>query len=347
MRILPSSTSLATALPTIFLLFLATSSTLTLAQSPPVTLECDNTSLTTYLLSLLDLLYANGLTIYEDLIVALAQTDEGYEKLLDLFAAPSITLLVPTDAAFREAGMTTFAGGDDDKGVMGKEVELFVYHALQGGWDKMASGTRGVASTMMTIEEGMGGASASTSNSDSNLVPAGVTAGKGQGEAQSQGQGQDQANNGKAYQAMVLQKPQDQEKLIIRMAVGNSTTWPGPVDMKGHEILNNLVVLPIDKVIDQPPPLSKALTMATSTRSPKGFPKFAKTLGGDEVSELEKVLGGGFTIFGVVDDAFEGDFVGDVKAHVSVCLVNPQGTRTIDFKFVKALRTALDFWSPL
>lgn len=228
--------------PSLLLCFLHLPLHISLAQTtatPPVTLECDNTSLTTYLLSLPDLLYANGLTVYEDLLMAVAQSDDGYDKLLELFSAPSVTLLVPTDSAFHDAGIgppfpssdPNSSNGNGDGQGKGGIVDVFAFHALQGNWDKMAAGTRGVASTLMTMKEGMGGDGIATT---------------GSGGASASGNG----NGGQeAYQAMVLQRGNDDDgKISIRMAVGNGTTWSGPLDMSGHEVLSNLVVMPVDKV---------------------------------------------------------------------------------------------------
>jgi hypothetical protein len=71
----------------LFLPFLATlAPTLVRSQTD---IECPDGDLQSYLLALIDALYAHGLTGYEDLVVSLSETDAGYRLLESLYTAPS------------------------------------------------------------------------------------------------------------------------------------------------------------------------------------------------------------------------------------------------------------------
>lgn len=111
-------------------------------------IECSDSSLQTYLVSLIDVLYANGLTIYESLLAEIVQADSGYDLLSSFESSTSLTLLVPTDAAFQTAGIwSPFADqGETDL------VNLVAYHTLSGSWNSSSlpgSPSHGVASTML------------------------------------------------------------------------------------------------------------------------------------------------------------------------------------------------------
>lgn len=72
----------------------------------PTEVDCPDTDLATYLISLIDVLYYNGLTISEELIVHLSETDEGYELLEDLYmSSNTLTFLAPTDKACQGANI--------------------------------------------------------------------------------------------------------------------------------------------------------------------------------------------------------------------------------------------------
>ncbi|RSH88668.1 hypothetical protein EHS25_002895 [Saitozyma podzolica] len=243
----------------------------TVAQDDNI--ECSDSSLQTYLVSLIDVLYANGLTIYEDLLAEIVQADSGYDLLSSFESATSLTLLVPTDAAFQTAGIwSPFADqGETDL------ANLVAYHTLSGGWNYSSfpgSPSHGVASTMLGM--------ASYAN--------------------------DTTSGSEAMQAMILM--QGEGGTIVENSIyGNATTWGNPLDLSGTG-LNNLVILPINTVIGFPVNLSAAVTMPTTTRSTHGLTKLTTAF--DAVSSngaaaLDGVTSKGFTIFAPVDDAWTGE----------------------------------------
>lgn len=172
-------------------------------------LECPDGDLQTYLLALVDALYYNGLTVFEDFIVHLSETDEGYQLLEAIYTAPYLTILTPVDSAFQIAGLQApFANVGN-----GSLVDLMSYHSLQGDWgyDKLPQGPlKGVA--------------------NSSLILSGST-----GDAQS------------TFKGQVLQQGEG-GAVSVRMVVGNSTSWAGSIDLSPYPILDNLRILPVDTV---------------------------------------------------------------------------------------------------
>lgn len=168
-------------------------------------LECPDGDLQTYLLALIDALYWNGLTAFEDFIVHLSETDEGYALLEAIYTAPYLTLIPPVDSAFQMAGLQapyTNVGN-------GSLVDLLAYHTLQGDWgyEKLPPGPmKGVANSSLLFEGSQG-----------------------------------------SYKGQVLQQG-DGGALSVRMAVGNSTSWSGPLDLSPYAVLDNLKIIPIDNV---------------------------------------------------------------------------------------------------
>ena len=173
-------------------------------------LVCSDTTLTNYLIALIDALYDNGLTTFEQLLATLSQTDSGYDLLESIYTSSSLTLLAPTDSAFQSANIhPPFSSLNKEE-----MTNLVAVHILQGDWtySKLPqSPQHAIASTELKMIAEMN----STVNSTAN-------------------------------QAMILQQG-DNGAVSVRMAVGNATTWTGPVDL-GGTVLSNLVILPVDTV---------------------------------------------------------------------------------------------------
>jgi hypothetical protein len=172
-------------------------------------LECPDGDLQTYLIALIDALYGQGLTGFEDIIVTLSETDAGYQLLESLYTAPFLTILPPVDSALQLAGLQapyTNIGNDT-------LVNLFAYHTVQGDWgyDKLPQGPlKGVANSTL----GMTGSDGGSTNS---------------------------------FKGQVMQQG-DEGRVSVRMAVGNSTSWSGSIDLSAYPVLDNLRILPVDTV---------------------------------------------------------------------------------------------------
>jgi hypothetical protein len=172
-------------------------------------LECPDGDLQTYLLALIDALYAHGLTGYEDIVVSLSETDAGYQLLESLYTAPLLTILPPVDSALHLAGIQapyTNLGNDT-------LANLFAFHTLQGDWgyDKLPKGPlKGVANSTLGMTGSDGGSS-------------------------------------DTFKGQVMQQG-DEGRVSIRMVVGNSTSWSGNIDMSPYPVLSNLRILPVDAV---------------------------------------------------------------------------------------------------
>jgi uncharacterized surface protein with fasciclin (FAS1) repeats len=173
-------------------------------------IDCPDSTLTTYLISLIDILYANGLTTYETLLATISSTDSGYNLLESWYSSSTYTLFPPTDQAFQNAGIhPPFAGLSEEY-----LTSLVALHAVEGDWryqNLPQSPVHGIGVSQLGLKEWLN----STVDSD-------------------------------AKQVMVLQQG-NEGALVCRMAVGNATSWSGNVDLSGTE-LTNLVVLPIDTV---------------------------------------------------------------------------------------------------
>lgn len=192
------------------LLALLASPTLVSSQAD---LECPDGDLQSYLLALVDALYANGLTAYEDFLVHLAETEQGYQLLEAMSAAPFLTLIPPVDSAFQMAGLQAPYARIGN----GSLADLFSYHALQGDWgyDKLPqSPLKAVANSTTLIKGTSGSSSVGTSTT---------------------------------FMGQVLQQG-DGGKVSVRMAVGNSTSWSGSLDLSPWPALDNLRILPVDSV---------------------------------------------------------------------------------------------------
>ena len=261
---------------------------------------CADSTLTTYLVSLIDALYANGLTTFEQLLANVCETDSGYALLDSWYSDQSLTLLPPTDAAFQAANIyPPFNGMSEDD-----MTNLVALHTLTGTWtygNLPQSPMHGIAATQLSI------------------------AGHMNSSVQSQ-----------ANQAMILQQG-DNGAVSVRMANGNGTTWSGPIDLSASSNLGNLNVLPVDtvsrdlshierstdeaKVIGFPPKLSTALTLPTTSRSSNGLQNMASALGSNGTTKLEVLTQGGFTIFVPVDDAWTAQIKGQLNNSGSAAAV--------------------------
>jgi len=172
-------------------------------------LECPDGDLQTYLLALIDALYAHGLTGYEDIVVSLSETDAGYQLLESLYTAPFLTILPPVDSALHLAGIQapyTDLGNDT-------LANLFAFHTLQGDWgyDQLPKGPlKGVANSTLGMTGSDGGSS-------------------------------------DTFKGQVMQQG-DEGRVSIRMVVGNSTSWSGTIDLSPYPVLSNLRILPVDAV---------------------------------------------------------------------------------------------------
>ncbi|CAD6577846.1 MAG: hypothetical protein TREMPRED_002048 [Tremellales sp. Tagirdzhanova-0007] len=226
-------------------------------------------SLSTYLVALIDALYNNGLTTFEQLLASLSETDSGYSLLDSWYSDATFTLLAPTDAAFQAANIYPPFSGMSGLAM----TDLVALHTLSGTWtyDNLPdSPMHGIASTSLSIQAYMNSSTQSPAN-----------------------------------QALILQQG-DQGDVSVRMVVGNGTTWSGPIDLSGTA-LTNIVVLPVDTVIGFPPNLSTALTLPTTSRSANGLQSMAAALASQgDATSLEGLTPQGFTIFAPVDDAWTG-----------------------------------------
>ncbi|ODN92720.1 hypothetical protein L198_05514 [Cryptococcus wingfieldii CBS 7118] len=253
--------------------FLLATSLLTLpslAQDDQI--ECPDTDLTTYLISLIDTLYSNGLTTSEELIVHLSETDAGYELLESLYMADAgtkWTFMAPTDSAWQNAGIyPPFSGMGDEYG-----ADLMALHALQGTYSASSLSTTsgvGIASTYLLLSSEL---NVTSSNSD-------------------------------AYQAVALNKGDDGEAVIVDGWWGNGTSWSGFVDTSGANGLGNINILPVDTVIAFPPALSEALTTSGLSNISSAIEVVGQT---DNLSQLSQH---GFTIFAPIDSAWGDDVKG-------------------------------------
>lgn len=197
---------------TVPLLLLLVSPFLPSSLADPTEVDCPDTDLATYLISLINVLYYNGLTISEELIVHLSETDEGYELLEDLYMNADIwTFLAPTDEAWQTANIwPPFSSMTDHWG-----ADLLALHSLQGEYSPSSVPSQGaeVASTYLEMKDEMNATS----------------------------------SNSQAYQAVVLYQG-DNGGLVVDDWWGNATSWNGFVDTSSSLGLGNLEILPIDYV---------------------------------------------------------------------------------------------------
>jgi len=169
----------------------------------------DDSTLTSFLLALIDTLYANGLTHYESLIAKASESDEGYDLLSSWYTDESLTLFVPTDAAFQAAGIVPPFDTLSDKAI----TDTIALHTVSGRWDYNAlpqAPAKGFADTQLTLA----GLMNSTMDTEAK-VP------------------------------LVLQQG-EQRAISVRLATGNATTWGWVI--QGENEVWNVVIIPIDTV---------------------------------------------------------------------------------------------------
>ncbi|WWD02523.1 hypothetical protein V865_000563 [Kwoniella europaea PYCC6329] len=225
---------------------------------------CPDGSLTEYLTSIMDVLFTNGLTTFEQLIVHWSETDMGYEFLHDLYnSGQKLTVLVPPNDAFQESGIVSpFEGLTEDWG-----TELGELHLLQGEWtcDQIPQSGHAVAATSLLLANEL-----NSTDIQSN-----------------------------AYQAMVLERGND-NAVIFNGWWGNATSTSGPLDLSGSGglLLDNLIILPIDHVLSFPPSLSTALQSPGLTNMSSALQVVGKS------SDVEQLTEGGFTIFVPLDSVW-------------------------------------------
>lgn len=173
-------------------------------------IECPDDNLTTYLLALLDKLYDNGLTHFEQLLAKLSESDSGYALLESWHSDETFTLFVPTDSAFQQANVLPPFDDQTEQTI----TDLVAYHAVNGQWtaDKIPEGNeKGIGETQMVMKEHMNSTVEST-----------------------------------AHQAMVMQRG-DNGAISLRLATGNATTWGWQIDT-ANSVLYNIIIIPVDTV---------------------------------------------------------------------------------------------------
>ncbi|KAK4689499.1 hypothetical protein P7C73_g586, partial [Tremellales sp. Uapishka_1] len=240
-----------------------------------VDLVCDDTSLTTYLVALIDQLYDNGLTLYAQLLAAASEFDAAYD-LLDGFYTNSTTqytLLVPTDAALQAAGLEP-PFSSLSQWAMTNLVPFHTLYQESMSYDSLpASPLHLSPSTCLQMTAYMN----STVASDAHQV--------------------------------VVTRQGDNGSIMMEMPNGEASSWSSALDLSGAP-LSNLVILPIDTVMMFPGNLSTTLTLPTTSESTNGINTFPAAVdsvlssaGG--LTSLESLTTSGFTIFAPVDSAFD------------------------------------------
>jgi len=280
-------------------------------------LDCPDTSLTSFLVTLIDHCYSNGLTYFEQLLAALSESDSGYALLESFYTSSSLTILAPTDKAFQAANINPpFASLTEDW-----MTGLVALHVLKGNWahDSLpGSPLPAVASSQLGIGWW--------------LNETGVSA---------------------ADQAVVLQQA-DGGCVSVRMAQDNATSWSSPIDLSGTS-LSNLVVLPINavsqvsrlpshhsaddklgsflwQVISFPPKLPTALTLATSKQSVHGInslPSAVSNLSSSGLQTLSNLTSGGFTLFAPIDEAFTPAVMAELSDQTSAAYILANHVSTV------------------
>lgn len=204
-----------TAGQSLTLLLLGLTSIIPSVRAQAADVDCPDSTLTSYLLTLIDTLYANGLTHYESLLATLSESDSGYDLLTSWYSDDSLTLFVPTDAAMQSAGIVP----PFDKLTEKEITDMVALHTVSGKWEYgnlPASPAKGFADSLLTLKELMN----------------------------------DTKVDSKAHAPLVLQQA-DQGSMSIRLASGNSTTWGWAIN--GEKENYNLVIIPIDTVSDGRP----------------------------------------------------------------------------------------------
>lgn len=179
-------------------------------------LECPNEDLTAYLLQLIDALYANGLTTFGSLLAEITSHESGYQLLSSIFTSTTITtILVPTDSALQSAGIWAPFGDQSPEYL----VDLFGLHSLQGhyGYNELPSDGLEVVKSLMRV--------------DKTIPQNGTGTGGGGG-----------------WQENIVLRKGMEGKLVVKTALGDIGTWSGPAHLDGYDLLDNIVLLPVDHV---------------------------------------------------------------------------------------------------
>lgn len=249
----------------------------------PTEVDCPDTDLATYLISLIDVLYYNGLAISEDLIVHLSETDEGYELLENIYmSSNTLTFLAPTDKAWQGANIwPPFLSMTDHWG-----TDLLALHLLGGEYTPASMPSQGaeVASTYLKMKDVM-----NATSSDSQ-----------------------------AYQAVIMYRG-DNGGVVVDGWWGNATSWDSSIDTSGSPGLKDLEILPIDyvsllflvwmttklanvmQVLAFPPSLSEAFDTPGLSNISSAIEVIGMT------DQLQRLTDNGFTIFAPMDSVWTAD----------------------------------------
>jgi hypothetical protein len=196
--------------PYLLFILIALSSLLPSVHAQAADLECpDDSTLTSYLLALIDTLYANGLTHFESLIAKASETDSGYDLLSSWYTDDALTLFVPTDAAFQSAGIVPPFDSLSEQAM----ADLIALHTTKGKWDYGAlppSPAKGFAETRLKL-----GMLMNSTVDSAAKVP------------------------------LVIQQGEEQT-MKVRLPTGNATTWGWVI--QGENEVWNIVIVPIDTV---------------------------------------------------------------------------------------------------
>lgn len=193
------------------------------SQTTTNQLICPDVSLQEYLIDLIDVLYANGLTEFEQVLVNLSESDSGYSLLESIYSTSPITLLAPTDSALQKSNLGITNPTSNSKSSTSNHLgadqltDLVALHVLRGTWGYNVlsnSPNNGVASSFLS----MGGYLNDTTTGSN------------------------------AFQVDVLSQANDGAAVIVEMVSGNATSWNDPLDLSSFSSLGNLVILPVDTV---------------------------------------------------------------------------------------------------
>lgn len=179
------------------------------AAAQQIEVDCPDSSLTSFLLALLDTLYENGLTHFESLLAKASESDLGYDALESWYTDDQITLFVPTDAAFQTAGLVPPFDMMSEKAI----ADTIALHTVSGTWGFDAlpqSPAKGFADTHLSAKSYLNATADSRA-----MIP------------------------------LVLQQG-DQGAISVRLASGNGTTWGWVIQGQGQ--IWNLVLIPVDTV---------------------------------------------------------------------------------------------------
>lgn len=171
---------------TIILSLLALALPTTFAQQTAFQVDCDTSDVTTpsvsfndWVNSLLTVLHDNAKFSFEQLVVALAATEDGFDMLEQVWesTAPggdgeTWSLLVPTDEALASSGLKTPYSSLDETILS----SLFAYHTLPESLSSSASPSEIILETLFPVYNGQEGVLVGTASGDSIKVSSPVNA---------------------------------------------------------------------------------------------------------------------------------------------------------------------------